>query len=358
MRIVIIDDQQTGRRLLEKVVEHISPGVVHESFGNAVEALESCRETPPDLLITDYSMPGMDGIDLIRRFRGLPGCHKVPIIVVSIVDDRSVRHEALEAGATDFLPRPFDPYECQARCRNLLLLHRYQKETERRTRTLEREIKEATARITRREHETLLCLAKAGEFRDEGTGNHIRRMARYSVAIGAALGLPEETLDLLEYASPMHDIGKIGIPDAILLKPGRLTPAEREVIQQHTRIGHDILARSNSPYLQLAASIALSHHERWDGSGYPHGLSGERIPIEARIVAIADTLDALTTHRPYKAPWPLEQAIQYIRDHSGSQFDPACVSAFLSAQDAITDIHEHLLQGEGEDCCDWPPTEA
>ncbi len=348
--VVIIDDQSTGRTILEQVVQNISPNITQSSFADPFEALEACRKRPPDLLITDYRMPALDGIEVIRRFRQIPGCAHTPIVVVTIVEDRSIRYEALEAGATDFLNRPFDHYECQARCRNLLLLHRYQQEAMHRAESLEQQIAFATQQVKRREHETLFCLAKAGEFRDEGTGNHIQRMARYSVAVAEALELSARTLDLLEYASPMHDIGKIGIPDAILLKPGRLTPEELEVMKKHTTIGHDILAKSSSPYLQMAASIALSHHERWDGSGYPHGLTGERIPVESRIVAIADTFDALTTDRPYKEAWPLERSFDYIRENAGRQFDPACVEAFFDASGRIESIYRECADNSGAPC--------
>jgi len=348
--VVIIDDQSTGRTILEQVVQNISPNVTQSSFADPFEALEACRKRPPDLLITDYRMPALDGIEVIRRFRQIPGCAHTPIVVVTIVEDRNIRYEALEAGATDFLNRPFDHYECQARCRNLLLLHRYQQEAMHRAENLEQQIAFATQQVKRREHETLFCLAKAGEFRDEGTGNHIQRMARYSVAVAEALELSPRTLDLLEYASPMHDIGKIGIPDAILLKPGRLTPEELEVMKKHTTIGHDILAKSSSPYLQMAASIALSHHERWDGTGYPHGLAGERIPVESRIVAIADTFDALTTDRPYKEAWPLERSFDYIRENAGRQFDPACVEAFFDASERIESIYRECADNSGAPC--------
>ena len=348
--VVIIDDQATGRTILERVVQNISPNITQSSYADPHEALEACRKRPPDLLITDYRMPILNGIEVIREFRRIPGCTETPIVVVTIVEDKKIRYEALEAGATDFLNRPFDHYECQARCRNLLLLHKYQQEATHRARNLELQIAFATQQIKRREHETLFCLAKAGEFRDEGTGNHIQRMAHYSVVIARALGLPAHTLDELEYASPMHDIGKIGIPDAILLKPGKLTTDEWEVMKQHTIIGYDILAKSNSPYLQMAASIALSHHERWDGNGYPNGLAGDEIPIESRIVAIADTLDALTTVRPYKAPWSLEKSFDYIRENAGKHFDPACVDAFFAEKSPIERIYRNCSDLNGTEC--------
>ncbi len=338
-RVVIVDDQATGRAVLEGVVGNIGLDIEMKTFADPLRALAACQDQPPDLLITDYRMAALDGIEVIRLFREIPGCSEVPIVVVTIVEDKTVRYRALEAGATDFLTRPFDHYECQARCRNLLELRRQQKLASHRAANLERQIELATRQVRRREQETLYCLARAGEFRDQETGNHIQRMAHYSLAIAEALGLDPAFREELRYAAPMHDIGKIGIPDAILLKAGRLSEEEWAVMKRHTLIGHDILARATSPCLQMAASIALCHHERWDGSGYPHGLRGEEIPIESRIVAIADTLDALTSRRPYKDPWSLERAIGYIREQSSNRFDPACVTAFLAVLPRIEAIH-------------------
>lgn len=347
---MIIDDQATGRTILERIMQNISDKVTFASFADPYEALESCKAKPPDLLITDYRMPILDGIQVIRNFRMIDGCAETPIVMVTIVEDKKIRYEALEAGATDFLNRPFDHYECQARCRNLLLLHQYQQQATNRARNLEMQIAFATRQVKRREQETLYCLAKAGEFRDEGTGNHIQRMARYSVAIAEALGLDPTVVDELEYAAPMHDIGKIGIPDHILLKPGQLNAEEWEIMKQHTIIGYDILVRSSSPYLKMAASIALSHHERWDGSGYPNGISGEEIPMESRIVAVADTLDALTTQRPYKRAWTIGASFDYIKKNAGIHFDPRVVDALFAEHERISEIHQECSDEQGDSC--------
>ena len=340
--VVVIDDQATGRAILESIVKKISPDIRCRSFADAREALALCKQRPPDLLITDYRMPIMDGVEVIREFRKLDGCQDVPVVVVTIVEDTDVRYMALEAGATDFLARPFDHYECQARCRNLLDLYKHQKAARNRALVLEQQVYRATEDIRTREADALICLAKAGEYRDEGTGNHIFRMAHYCLEIARALGLGKEECELNERASPMHDIGKIGIPDSILLKPGKLTQAERAIMQTHTIIGHDILGGSASSYLKLGAKIALSHHEWFDGSGYPYGLEGSEIPIEARIVAVADTLDALTTTRPYKSAWSMEDSLRHIKDDAGIHFDPDCVKALLSREDAIRRIFNDL----------------
>ncbi len=340
--VVIIDDQKTGRAIMEALIKKISSNIRCYSFSDPSEALEACEKHPPDLLITDYRMPLMDGVTVIKKFRRLSGCKNIPVVVVTIVQDREVMYTALEAGATDFLARPFDHYECQARCKNLLDLYKYQKASFNRAKILEYRVTQATEDIKISETEALICLARAGEFRDEGTGNHIFRMAKYSLEIARELGLDNDHCDRIWRASPMHDIGKIGIPDNILLKPGRLTPSEREIMETHTIIGRDILEGSKSPYLNLGAEIALSHHEWFDGSGYPYGLKGHEIPIDARIVAIADVLDALTTSRPYKSAWSMEDSLEHIKKTAGTHFDPDCVEALLSIEELIRKIFNEL----------------
>lgn len=340
--VVVVDDQATGRTILKSIISGISPKITCEVFADPHEALEYCKLNVPDLLITDYKMPQMNGVELIRRVRSIEGGEDIPVVVVTVVHDRKIRYEALEAGATDFLSRPFDHYECQARCRNLLLLHQHQKQVANRAWMLQGLVSKATEAATAREQETLMCLAKAGEYRDEGTGNHVYRMARYSLEIARGLDLGEETCDVIVQAAPLHDIGKIGIPDAILLKPARLTAEERNVMESHTTIGFDILKGSSSSYLSMAAHIALHHHEHYDGKGYPHGLKGEEIPLEARIVAVADTLDALMTVRPYKEAWSREEALAYLKEHSGSHFDPDCVTALFEREEQVLKVYEEL----------------
>lgn len=340
--VVIVDDQLTGRKILEHLIRKISPEleVIALEAGNA--ALELVRQRTPDLVLTDYLMPEMDGVELIRRLRAISACRDVPVVMVTIVEDIQICYEALDAGATDFLRRPIDEYECRARSRNLLRLREQQKIIRDRSRWLEERVGLATKEILARERETLLRLARAGEYRDEGTGNHVLRIARYCKIMAEALGLSSEECADIEMAAPMHDIGKVGIPDRILLKPGKLEPHEMEIMRQHTTIGYEILEGSPSHYLQLGATIARSHHERYDCTGYPEGLAGDNIPLAARIVSVADVFDALTTARPYKRPWPMEEAIAYIKKHSGSQFDARVVDAFLARIEDIGHIYEHL----------------
>ncbi len=244
--VVIIDDQSTGRKILKELVRTIERGLVVHSYAEPYAALEQVKAQPPDLVLTDYKMPGLDGVEFIRRFRAVPGCADVPLIMVTIVEDRRVRYEALEAGATDFLTRPIDHYECRARCRNLLMLRKQQRIIKDRARWLEQQVAVATRQIRTREQETLLRLAKAGEYRDEETGNHVLRMAKYSRLLAEAMGLIDSECDDIELAAPMHDIGKIGIPDDILLKRGRLTAVEFEIIKAHQTNGHENIKDSPS----------------------------------------------------------------------------------------------------------------
>lgn len=340
--VLILDDQSTGRKILEEIIHTIDLELEVASFADPHEALGQVRQSIPDLILTDYRMPQMNGVEFINRVREIPGCSDVPIVMITVVGERSVRYEALNAGATDFLTRPLDQYECRSRCRNLLTMRQQQSIIQDRAKWLEKQVELATHQVLSRERETLLRLAKAGEYRDEETGNHILRMAKYSRAIAEYLGLSKADCDEIEYASPMHDIGKIGIPDHILLKPGKLSDVEWELMKQHTVIGHGILADSESRFIQTGSIIALNHHEKYDGSGYPNGLSGEDIPLCARIVAVADTYDALRSTRPYKASWPREDAIRYISDQSGKHFDPVCADAFIKQLDHIYEIEDSL----------------
>lgn len=340
--IVVVDDQFAGRKILEQLIRRIDDNLEVVSFSDPLQALRYIGINTPDLILTDYRMPGMDGVELIRRIRTIPVCSDIPTVVVTIVEDKMIRYQALDAGATDFLNRPIDEHECQARCRNLLTLRAQQKIIQNRARSLQDEVDQATRKILARERETLLRLAKAGEYRDEGTGNHVLRMARYCRLMAEALNLtPEKCMDI-ELAAPMHDIGKVGIPDRILLKPGPLNDAELAVMKRHALIGYEILKESPSHYLQLGATIALYHHEKVDGSGYPTGHTGQNIPLEARIVAVADVFDALTSSRPYKHAWSLDEATHYLQFISGSHLDTECVAAFLACFDEVRSVFRRL----------------
>ena len=337
--VVIIDDLFSSRLLLAEIVRQIDGKLNLELFDTPSRALEYARGNRVDMILTDYKLPEFDGIQLVRQLRSLPHCIDVPIVVITVVDDRRVRYEALEAGATDFLIKPLDEHETRARCANLLDLRRHKIVLSDQARVLQYQVDKSVAEIHERELETLSKLAKAGEFRDRTTGNHLSRMAKYSALIGTNLGLAPETVHVLEFAAPMHDIGKIGIPDAILLKGGPLSGEEEAVMKGHPRIGYDILKGSPSKYLAMGAIIALGHHEKYDGSGYPTGLHGEDIPIVARIVAVADVFDALVTARPYKQPWTIEDGFAYLHSQKMKHFDANCVDAFAAGMDRVREIH-------------------
>lgn len=337
MNVVIVDDQQINVTLMQALMGKVG-GCTPFPFTDSRRGLEWCLANEPDLLIVDYMMPDLNGIDFILAFRQAPGKAEVPVLMVTADHEREVRYRALESGATDFLTKPVDRMEFLSRVKNMLALRKSHLALSNRAATLAEEVKKATAEIQNREKETVMRLAKAAEYRDPETGAHILRMAHYSLIIARNLGLSEDEQEMILQAAPMHDLGKLGTPDHILLKPGRLTPEEMEIMKRHARDGFDILNGSASPMLQMAATIALSHHEKYDGSGYPDGVRGEDIPLVGRIVAVADVFDALTSERPYKKAWEVERAVGLLKEGAGSHFDPSCVEAFLRGWDAVTAV--------------------
>jgi putative two-component system response regulator len=278
----------------------------------------------------------------VTQLRACPRLSDMPVVMVTACEQQSVRYDALNAGVTDFLRKPIDPIEVKARLRNILKLCDAQSKLRDRVSWLAEEVAKATREITEREEEIIYRLSRAAEYRDSETGSHIARMAQYCLIIAEGLGLEPDVCRTLFLAAPMHDIGKIAVVDSILLKPGRLTPEEREVMEQHTLHGHRILADSKSPLIAMAAEIAVSHHERWDGAGYPNRLSGEDIPLSGRIAAIADVFDALTSKRPYKEAWSPDAARAFIEQASGTHFDPKCVAALLARWDDVLKIAKSL----------------
>lgn len=339
--VFIVDDSEVNLTLLRALVLRLD-GCEPYLYDNPEEALQACHDVLPDLLIVDYMMPVMNGIELIQHFRSLPGAADLPVLMITANDQKNVRYQALESGANDFLNKPIDSFEFAARARNMLALRQSQKMLSDRAMHLATLVDEQTEVIRRREQELIFCLSRAAEFRDPETGGHIQRMAYYSQLIAKQLGLTTAQQRLILEAAPMHDIGKIGIPDHILLKPGRLDSAEFETMKDHARLGYELLSRTTSEVLVTGAEIAHAHHEKWDGSGYPQGLRGEEIPLFARIVAVADVFDALTSDRVYKPAWPLEDAQKLLLDGRGQHFDARCVDAFLSAWDEVLRIREQF----------------
>lgn len=328
--VVVLDDGELNNLLMVAALQPIAGCIAHD-FTVPAEALAFAAAHADEIgvFVTDYEMPDMNGVEVIQALRRNPDSASVPIVMVTSYEARSLRQEALKAGATDFLSKPADPAEIRARVSNLLALARAHKVQRDHAAHLTREVAAAVALVEEREREIVSTLMRAAEDRDTNTGNHIARVAAYTDLIAEALDLPATECRLLSLAATMHDVGKIAVPDAILLKPGPLTAAEVREMERHTERGGRILGGSTSAVLRLAADIAVSHHECWDGSGYPHGLKGEAIPLCGRIVAVADVFDALTTERPYKRAWSAEEARAYLAGRAGAQFDPQVVEALL-----------------------------
>jgi putative two-component system response regulator len=340
-QVLIVDDSDINLTLIKHLVLKLGD-CTPVLFAQPFKALAWCQSNLPDLLIVDYMMPELDGQEFIQAFRSLPGRDEIPVLMVTANDQKEVRYQALQGGANDFLTKPIDRVEFSARVRNMLALRTGQKYLADRALHLTSLVDEQTVLLRQREQELILRLSRAAEFRDPETGAHIQRMALYSQLIARELGLDEQQQKLLLEAAPMHDVGKIGIPDQILLKPGRLTPEEFDIMKDHARLGYELLLDSSSEILQAGAEIAYTHHEKWDGSGYPQGLAGEAIPLFGRIVAVADVFDALTSERPYKPAWPLEKAVDLLSEGKGQHFDPTCVDAFLGAWPEVLKIRERL----------------
>jgi len=347
MLILVVDDVALNLKLMEHLIGRL-PDCTPVLFEQSEAALAWCNDHDPDLVIVDYMMPAPDGLEFASRFRTMPGKSDTPMLMVTANTELEIRYRALEAGINDFLTKPIDRTELLSRARNMLRLRQAQKALADRAAWLESEVRKATSEIASRELETIVRLARAAEFRDPETGAHIQRMAHCSRLIARRIGLPESEQDMLLLAAPLHDVGKLGTPDRILLKPGKLTPDEWEVMKQHAAIGYEILRESASPVIQAGATIAWSHHEKYDGSGYPRGLAGDDIPLYGRIVAIADVFDALTSTRPYKRPWSVDEALTFMREQSGRHFDPRLLEAFIAVLPQVVDVMA-TYQDEEED---------
>ena len=337
MRVLIVDDSRSSLAMISTIIKASTTADV-EAVLHPREALDLCDQTQFDLVLVDHIMPDMDGVQFTSALRHHADYRSVPIIMVTSDVDPHTRIDAIQAGATDFVNKPFDPTELQARVANLLALRSAQVELANRASWLHQEVERATTHLLEREEEIIWRLARAIEYRDGDTGEHVSRVARIAQLVAAGVGLDPQRCRMIYLAAPLHDIGKIGIADAILGKPGKLTPEEFSVMRQHVTIGARILENGSSELIRTAELIAQSHHERWDGTGYPDRLSGADIPIEARIVAIADVFDALCSERPYKPAWPIEKAASEIRACSGSHFDPDCVAAFMASWPEIEKI--------------------
>jgi response regulator RpfG family c-di-GMP phosphodiesterase len=340
-KILLVDDQAINLLYLTKTLQRL-PNAITTTSTSADEALQICENSRWDLVVADYMMPGMNGLEFIRKFRTMLGGEQTPVLMVTASADPEVKYQLLDLGVVDFLQKPVDASELIARARNLISLHQATAALVNHNSELKKGVQLMTSELAERERESLLVLARAAESRDPETGYHLLRMAAYSKIIALTLGLSDDEAEAIFLAAPMHDVGKIGVPDRILLKAGKLDSVEWTEMKRHTQYGHDILGRSRTPILRLGGVIALNHHEAWDGSGYPNGIRHEAIPLAARIVSVADVFDALTSVRPYKAAWNLEDALAELRNISGSRLDAQCVDAFFSALDDVTQImHDH-----------------
>ena len=359
-RVLIVDDEELNRELLAAQVELL--GHTWEEARSGTEAIALLHERF-DLLLVDGMMPGMDGFELTCRIRAQDKNGDVPIIMVTALNSREDRLKAVEAGANDFITKPVDRYELQVRTESLLKMKAAQDAVKNHQSDLEHIVASRTADLQNAMNEVVLGrqqiyeaqldtihrLALAAEHRDEHTASHIHRVSHYCGLLAWALDLSADETEHLQQGSIMHDVGKIGVPDSILLKEGRLSNAEREVMQQHTIIGADILRGSSSKLLQMGEIIALTHHERWDGTGYPQGLKGEQIPLHGRICAVADVYDALTSQRPYKKAFARHEARQILCQGYGTHFDPQILDLFLANFEVVEVIQDRYGERESEE---------
>ncbi len=342
IKSVSIDDEKHNLLLIEAMGQELGMEVV--SFLDPLKALEHLETQPTDIVLCDYMMPEMDGIEVIKRIRRRN--RSIPIVMITAAgNENDLKLRALEAGATEFLNKPLNMPEFRARLINLMDLRKSQILLNDRALMLEEEVRKATERILERENETLQILGRVAEYRDIETSEHIKRVSHYCLIMSESLGDTPKNRELLFNAAPLHDLGKIGIPDSILLKDASLDPGEMAIMRRHPEIGHSILASSQSEFLQAGALISLSHHEKYDGTGYPQGLKGGDIPLFGRILSLADVFDALSSRRPYKTAWPEEEVLQFIKSQSGLHFDPELVDHFFKNIYRIQEIFQSLRDG-------------
>ncbi len=343
--ILIVDDDTYIQKMMGQVLSRHGYTTVFASDGHS--ALEQIPVMAPDLIMLDLSMPGLNGFDVAGQIKENPDTCDIPVILITGMASVANHVKAMEMGVDDFMSKNAAHAEIIARVRAHLKLKQLNDQVKDHQRTLETRVAQRTHQLNKTlkqlketSLETIFKLTVASEYRDNETGDHIKRMGHFSAAIARKMGLKSKTAELILYAAPMHDVGKIGIPDQILLKPGKLDAREWKLMKKHTTIGADILSGSKIGAVRLGEVIARTHHEKWDGSGYPKGLRGEQIPLVGRIVAIADVFDALTSERPYKAAFPPEKAFQIIAEERGKHFDPDVVDTFFSIKDQILEIKD------------------
>ena len=340
-KVLVVDDEPSNLQLLRQVLLD----KYQLSFAtNGPKALEIMKKIKPDLVLLDIMMPSMDGYETCREIKADPQTSSIPVIFITALGKTEDERRGFDVGGVDYITKPISPPIVLARVNTHLTLYRHQQILERTVQERTQQLQEAFETIKYNSLDTIHRLSKAAEYKDENTADHLFRMSNYSCAIARAMGVNPDTVESILYASPMHDIGKIGIPDSILLKPGQLTSEEWEIMKQHPVIGGKILEGSDKKIIRLGEIIALTHHEKWDGTGYPKGLKGDEIPKTGRIVAIADVFDALTSRRPYKEAFSNKKAFEIINQSRGTHFDPQVVDAFFSIKDEIL-----IIQGAKDD---------
>ncbi|QDT54356.1 Cyclic di-GMP phosphodiesterase response regulator RpfG [Caulifigura coniformis] len=342
-RIAVIDDDLLNVRLIRRHMQMLGFENIL-GISDSVQALEQLVEFRPDVVLMDLIMPGLSGVELLTQLRAHPVLHDTPVITLTASDDRMIRLKILELGVSDFLSKPVDEMELSTRLRNVIEAKHYRDQLNHSAQSLERAVQRRIRELEASRREVVQCLARAAEYRDDHTGRHVLRVGRYTALLAAAMGMQDVVVEMIELAAQLHDVGKIGIPDQILHKPGRLDADEMTLMRKHADFGWNIIApmaesdlqagddeensqEGSSPMLMMAARIAASHHERWDGAGYPRGLAGRDIPLEARLTAVADVFDALSTPRCYKPALPLVQCFEILQSERGRHFDPAVIDA-------------------------------
>lgn len=358
-RIAIIDEEELNVRVVRK---HLSDAGYSNflPITDSTQAIASIRSEKPDLILLDIMMPEVSGLDILQHLSLEDRLRQIPVLILSASTEVELKRVCLELGVTDFLAKPVDPYELLPRVRNVLLSKHDRDQLAQHAEQLEEQVRQRTAELAASREEVVHCLARAAEYRDDDTGRHVVRVGKYVGVIAREMGFNESRVEVLELAAQLHDIGKIGVPDAVLRKPGKFEPDELERIRRHCAMGKDIISPltssdwkmlkshanlganllnvASSPLLMLAARIAQTHHERWDGTGYPLGLQGEDIPIEGRMTAVADVFDALSTKRPYKPAFPREKCFAILNEGRGTHFDPTVLDAFFRRSAEIIEV--------------------